>query len=432
MSCIGHGENDGMHSGQLVGLLLMLSFNLLWAVDLAQVRGVDCSLLDQVEANGGVYSENGIPGDALEIFRDHGINLVRLKLWHSPADGFNNLSHVLTMAQRVKDLGLSLFLDFHYSDTWADPGHQAKPATWVDLDFSTLNDSLYQYTLAVLQALKDQNTTPDLVQIGNEIPCGMLWDDGEVCGAFNTETQWDQLEELVTTAISAVRDSQSPGDSTQICIHYDNGGNLSGAEYFFDHLIPRITDFEIIGLSYYPWWHGSLEDVQSTMSGLSTTYSKKILIAETAYPWTLDWADNTNNIVGLENQLLEGYPPSVAGQHNFLNELINILFDLPGQAGMGLVYWAPDWITTNTFGSPWENLALFDFDGELLSSIDTFDCGLSPDINSDSEVNVSDVILIVDCILNTLGDCPCSDLNQDGIVTVLDIVLLVDLILGSV
>ncbi len=395
------------------------------------LKGVDSSMLDQVEDYGGIYTVNGYPEDALSIFSNHEINMVRLKLWNNPAEGYNNLYRVLSMARRARDLGLDLFLDFHYSDTWADPAHQTKPAAWSELDFSTLTDSLYQFTYAAINALKAQNTTPAIVQIGNEISCGMLWDDGRVCGPFNTDLQWDLLGTLVDTAIMAVRDCVQPDDSTRICIHFDNGANLPAAEEFFEQLIPRISDFEIIGLSYYPWWHGTPEDVSTAMNGLHELFSKDILIVETAYPWTLEWVDGSNNIVGLESQLLEGFPATIEGQRNFLAQLIGEIRNIPDQAGLGLFYWAPDWISTPDFESPWENLTLFDFDGELLESVTAFENGLTGDYDGDGEINVADVLLIVDCIINPPGDCPCYDLNQDNAVTVLDIVLLVDLILGA-
>ncbi|NOZ09197.1 MAG: antitoxin [FCB group bacterium] len=417
------------YSLKVLSLIFALSIAQLRGVGGSLLKGVDSSLLDRVEDSGGIFTVNGLPQDALTIFTDHGINMVRLKLWNNPAEGYNNLSHVLSMARRARDQGLGLLLDFHYSDTWADPAHQVKPAAWTDLDFSSLTDSLYQFTLAAVNALRDQNTSPAIVQIGNEISCGMLWDDGRVCGSYNTDIQWDQLGILVDTAIQAVRDSTPSRDSTRICIHFDNGGNYGAAEWFFDRLIPRISDFEIIGLSYYPWWHGTLEEVSTSMNALHELYSKEILIVETAYPWTLEWSDGTDNIVGSENQLLEGFPATVEGQWNFLDQLIGEVSSIPDGAGAGLFYWAPDWISTGVYESPWENLTLFDFDGELLESVTAFEDGLTGDINGDGQIDITDVILIVDCILNFSGVCPGYDLNQDNVVTILDIVLLVDLIL---
>ncbi len=337
------------------------------------IKGVDLSVLSEIENNGGIFKENGNPKDALQIFKDHGINFIRLRLWHTPSGGYNNLEKTLSMASRIKSFGFKFLLDFHYSDTWADPGHQTKPAAWDNLSFQILKDSVYQYTRNVITALKDQNTLPDIVQIGNEITCGMLWNDGCVCDQFNTPLQWAQLVELINQGISGVNESIGPSDTVKIMIHIDRGGDNNSSKWFYDHLITQNAEFDIIGLSYYPWWQGTLNDLEFNLDDLAQRYDKEIIIVETAYPWTLDWYDNTQNIVGEPGQLLSGYPATVEGQTNFLRDLINIVQNTTGNQGMGLFYWAPEWISVLSLGSPWENVTLFDFSGELLSSISVFD-----------------------------------------------------------
>ena len=263
-------------------------------------------------------------------------------------------------------------LDIHYSDTWADPAHQTKPAAWNNLTFNALKDSVYQYTSLVITALKNQNTLPDIVQIGNEIICGLSWDDGRVCDQYNSPQQWAQLGELVNEGIQGVKDNIDAVDTVKIMIHIDRGGDNVGSQWFFNNLIAQNVEFDIIGLSYYPWWHGTLSDLEFNTNDLANRYGKEFIIVEYAYPWTLEWFDTTHNIVGDTSQLHQGYPATVEGQTNFLSNLINLVANIPGNKGLGLIYWAPDWISAPAFGSPWENLTLFDFSGEVLSSISVF------------------------------------------------------------
>jgi len=352
------------------------------------IRGVDLSMLQQIEANNGIYRENGIEKDALQIFKDHNINFVRLRLWHTPSSAYNNLEKTILMASRIKSFGFKFLLDFHYSDTWADPAHQTKPTAWQSLSFQELKDSIYQYSYDVVNALKNQNTLPEMIQIGNEITCGILWNDGRVCDQFNTPQQWTQLAELINEGIRGINESLESGDTIKIMIHIDRGGDNNGSRWFFDHLLSENVNFDIIGLSYYPWWQGSLTDLEFNINDLAQRYNKEIVIAETAYPWTLDWYDNVQNIVGEPGQLLPGYPATVGGQADFLSDLINIVQNIPGNKGAGLFYWAPEWISTPSLGSPWENVTLFDFSGELLSSISVFD-SISSGVSSTDYVDYS-------------------------------------------
>jgi arabinogalactan endo-1,4-beta-galactosidase len=212
-----------------------------------------------------------------------------------------------------------------------------------------------------------------MVQIGNEITCGMLWNDGRVCERFDTPTQWDRLAELVESAIRGVNDGIGPKDSIKIIIHIDRGADSTGSRWFFDNLRAQGVDFDVIGLSYYPWWHGTLDEVSSNLNALVQRYDKDVMIVETAYPWTLAWFDDTHNIVGLSEHLLPGYPASVDGQRRFLIDLMGIVRTAPNGRGMGVFYWSPEYISAPTLGSPVENVTLFDFAGNLLNSIAAFD-----------------------------------------------------------
>lgn len=334
------------------------------------IHGADGSIIDQIEQSGGKFYDEGTEKSAIEIFKKYGFNLIRLKLWHTPDNQYNSLPNMLKMAKKVNDAGLTFMLDFHYSDTWADPGHQTKPAVWNGLQFNTLSDSIYEYTKYVISELKAQNTLPEYVQIGNEITCGLLWDDGKVCNPDNTE-QWSQLGTLIKKAIQGLEDATESGDQIKTIIHIDKGGNNGAARWFYDNLIDEGVEFDIIGLSFYNWWHGTLTDLKNNLNDLANRYNKDIMVVEGAYPWTLGWGDNTNNIVGSQDALHEGYPATVQGQKEFLEDMLSIIHDTDNDKGKGFVYWSPEWIPGFP-GSPWENLALFDFDGEVLESIKAF------------------------------------------------------------
>jgi arabinogalactan endo-1,4-beta-galactosidase len=335
------------------------------------IKGADISFVPQIEDLGGAYYVDGTQTDPVEIFSQNGVGYIRLRLWHTPANGYCGLASTIQMASRVKQLGLKFLLDIHYSDTWADPAHQTKPAAWQSLSYTQLVDSVYSYTYSVVQALDNANVLPDMIQIGNEITVGFLWPEGKVGGSYNTTTQWQQFTTLLKTARNAVVDA-IPDTTIPIMIHIDRGGDNAGSRWFFDKMNTYQVPYDYIGLSFYPWWHGTLTNLSQNLNDLSVRYGKNIIVVETAYPWTLQWYDNINNIVGNSSQLHDGYPATVDGQFNFVFDMIEIIKNVPNKKGKGIFYWAPEYISVQPIGSPWENLALFDFNGEVLSSISAF------------------------------------------------------------
>lgn len=353
--------------------LLLLPANRLFSQQSSLIRGVDISFLDQVEQLGGVYYENNQPDDLLAILKRHSVTHIRLRIWHTPENGINGLESTLRMARRIDSAGFKLLLNFHYSDTWADPGHQTKPAAWQGLSFQTLNDSVFEYTRRVISELKAQNTLPDIVQIGNEIGCGMLWDEGRVCGSFNSPQQWSNLLQLIQSGIDGVNAAAGNDNTVKIMIHLPSGGDNAACRRFLDHLLPGHIDFDIIGLSFYPWWHGTLNDLAANCSDLASRYGQDIIIAETAYPWTLDWYDAKHNIVGDSSQLHPGYTATVEGQYSYLHDFIEVVKNIHSEKGLGFFYWEPAYISVPPLLSPWENMTLFDFQGNLLPSINSFD-----------------------------------------------------------
>lgn len=243
-----------------------------------EMLGADISFLPQLEARGLKFHDDGIERNAIEILKDHGFNYIRLRVFvnpenekgYSPDKGFCGLDYTLQMAKRVKDAGLNLLLDFHYSDTWADPQKQFKPKAWEGLEFNELTSALKDYTKSVLTQLKDQGTMPDMVQIGNEINHGMVWPEGHI-------SNLDNLAALLKAGTEAVREVDA---NTTIMMHLALGGQNEETTFWFDNMIARGVEFDIIGLSYYPIWHCTLDDLNSNMLDLIERYQKDINVVE--------------------------------------------------------------------------------------------------------------------------------------------------------
>ncbi|MFN2108873.1 MAG: arabinogalactan endo-beta-1,4-galactanase, partial [Anaerolineae bacterium] len=267
-------------------------------VSAVEIRGVDISSLPRVEDKGGVfYDEAGQAQDIFQILADHGVNYVRLKLWHTPVNGYNNLEKVKGMAMRIEQAGMGFLLDFHYSDTWADPGKQYKPLAWWDFDYDQLEAAVYSYTKDAITALREQGTEPDMVQIGNEITNGMLWDAGKLDGS---DDQFARLAGLLKAGIAGVKDA---GSSAKIMLHLDKGGDNELYRWWFDNIIAEGVEFDVIGLSFYGYWHGDLSDLSANLADLAQRYNKELIVVETAYAYTLDNQDGYGNIISSADQL---------------------------------------------------------------------------------------------------------------------------------
>ncbi len=322
------------------------------------IRGADLSFLPEIETYQVNFTDTaGHVKDVLAILKEAGCNTVRLRLWHTPVNEHSSLAEVADFSQRVKAAGLRVYLTVHFSDTWADPGHQATPAAWEDLTLSVLRDSVYNYISRVVTLIE-----PDYISLGNEINAGMLWETGRIDNG-------DNFFQLLGQAIQATRQF-SP--ASKIIIHF---AGLNGADGFFSRIKSFNLSYDIIGISYYPYWHGkNLNTLTSTISSLVNSYGKPVLIAETAYPFTLEWNDWTHNSIGLEEQLMPEYPATPAGQLAFMTEIRTILTTV--KSGAGFCYWGGEWIAFRgpqaEDGSSWENQALFDFSNQALPVIRVF------------------------------------------------------------
>lgn len=321
------------------------------------IKAADMSYLPLIESEGTrFYNSEMVAEDALRTLQVAGCNTIRIRLWHSPSDNHSGFNEVKSLAQRVKSLGMKVWLTVHYSDTWADPGHQLKPAAWNNLTFAQLKGQFEQYTQQIVTQIQ-----PDIFQIGNEINTGFIFPEGNL---INNESQFLSL----LASASAVIRTQSP--STKIMLHY---AGIQGASWFFSKT--SAIDYDYIGLSYYQVWHGTdLNVVQQTLTSLGQTYSKKVLIAETSYPFTLNWNDWTNNVLGQTNQLHPNYPATLDGQKDFFQKMKTTVQQTPN--GIGLCYWGAEWIafrgTQASNGSSWENQALWDFNHKAVPAMTVF------------------------------------------------------------
>jgi len=322
--------------------------------------GADLSYVNEMEDCGAIYTDmdNNIK-DPFKIFYEAGANLIRIRLWHNPKwTNYSNYEDVKKSIRRAKSDQMKVLLDFHYSDTWADPSKQEIPSDWLNYinDTETLGDLLYNYTFDTLNNLANSGLLPDIVQIGNEINPMILQHD-----ELKWPIDWVRNSSLINKGIKAVRDiSSKTSVNVEVMLHIAQPEN--GLWWFKEADSAGISDYDWIGLSYYPIWSEyTLSNISSPLKTLIDNYNKRLMIVETAYPFTLKNADNANNILN-EDSLISGYPASQQGQLNYLNELKKKIEEAGGE---GLIYWEPAWVSTNCKtlwgqGSHWDNATLFD------------------------------------------------------------------------
>lgn len=358
------------------------------------IMGGDVSMLQEVEQRGGKFYDQQVEKDALEILGDYGMNAVRLRLWVDPYDslgnpyggGTNDLATTISLAQRAKALGMDVLVDFHFSDFWADPGKQNKPKAWQGLTYSQLLTTVYNYTNSVISQMKAAGVLPEMVQVGNEASSGILWDDGKVGGGIDDFTK---LGELMTSAINGINAALSSNEDVEIVLHLDHGGDNNLYTWWFDKIEAENVDYDIIGLTYYPFWHGTMGELAYNLNAISSRYDKDVMIVETAYGFTLDDGDGLGNSFYTAEESIGGYPATIAGQTAYLRDLKEIVADVPNNRGRGIFWWEPTWLPvdgahwgseagklynndTGLLSNPWDNQTLFDFDGNVLSTVSVF------------------------------------------------------------
>ncbi|MCR8657868.1 glycoside hydrolase family 53 protein [Paenibacillus endoradicis] len=345
-------------------------------MELSFIKGADVSFVDEIETEGGAFYEDGVKKDVLDILKDSGVNSARLRLWNNPEFDYCNPAKTIKMGKRIKERGLHFLLDFHYSDYWADPVKQHMPKAWEKLSFVELEAVVKAFTRNMVEQLMVAGATPDMIQIGNEITNGMIWGEGRVDGEYDTPEQWDKLARLIIAGIEGVNEA-SPNKHIPIMIHIDRGADNAGSRYFYDKIAQYPISYDIIGLSYYSWWHGTLEQLTHNMDELAARYEKDIVVVEVAYPWTMTPPDDQQLIFNRKDWIYEGFPVNVEGQSKWLTHLMRLIKEVEDNRGLGLYYWEPCWIPSKLTWSVghennWSNLTLFDYKGNKLNSLDAF------------------------------------------------------------
>lgn len=334
-------------------LLLALLVLIRWPAHAQYIVGADVSYLKEAQDGGTVFKENGQPKPALDMLREHGYNWVRLRLFVEPTVRPNTLAYTVASAKMAKAQGFKILLDLHYSDNWADPGHQATPAAWATLSHEQLVDRVFTYTRDTIAAFHDAGVLPDMVQIGNEITHGMLWPDGKL------PDNWDNFRELLKAGINGVDAGHGNTPRPLIMIHIDRGGDWKCTKDFFDRLQAADVRFDVIGQSYHPWWQGSLNDLRENLYWMAITYHKPIVLPEVSYPW---------KPYGRQPDAAP-FPQTPEGQKEWLQALNQVIEETPDHLGGGLFWWEP----AVPQGRPLRDRTYFDDQGNVLPVINVFD-----------------------------------------------------------
>ncbi|KAI0832654.1 arabinogalactan endo-1,4-beta-galactosidase [Trametes gibbosa] len=336
-------------------VLPFLLLSLSWLASALTYKAADISSLVVVENSGVRYTDGGKVTPFETIIRNHGANTVRVRVWTA---GQYNLQYGLALAKRVKAAGLTLVVDLHYSDTWADPGHQSIPSGWPQ-DLDGLNTQIWQYTKDVVQSFSNQGTPIDILQVGNEINNGFLWPVGSI-----SSKGINPVSQLLHSAINGAKSSGNP----KILIHLANGWDWSGLNSFFGKVfIPgalSADQVDIIGVSFYPFYDAgaTLSALKSSLTNLANTFKKPIVVAETDWPVSCSGVHLTEPSVAV----------STGGQQTWITDIKNVLQSLPNGSGQGIFYWEPGWIGNANLGSGCSDNLLVSSNGATRDSINIF------------------------------------------------------------
>ena len=290
------------------------------------IRGADIGWLAQMEATGfKFYNSSGVQQNCLQILKDKGINTVRLRVWVNPSNdktnGHCSKKETVIMALRAKAIGMRVMIDFHYSDSWADPSKQTKPAAWATHSFTQLLDDVYNHTFEVLDTLKQCGVTPVWAQIGNEIAGGMLWPDGKLWGADGSPANWSNLAQMINKGYDATK---AIDNSIKVIIHLESGSNNGKFRWFFDNAKKYNVKYDIIGASYYPYWDNvdytaNIDALGTNLNDMASSYGKEVMVVE---------------VGGLDTQVQNTYDMLVA--------VIQKTIAVTNSKGLGVIYWEPE------------------------------------------------------------------------------------------
>lgn len=333
--------------------------------------GGDISALARLERAGAVFRDGDAAVGAIAAMRAHGSNSFRLRLFLAPNGEevqVNDLPYTIALARRVKASGASLMLDLHYSDTWADPQHQVTPAAWSALGIDALEDTVEAYTARVLDTMRMNGVLPGIVEVGNEIDGGFLWPLGRLGPPLSTDTAAQaRFGRLLRAGIRGVRRATTPRDSVQVMVHFSQGASVEKTRWFYDIVAAQGIEYDLLGLSFYPWWHGSIGQLRENLVATAQRYGKPIVVVETAYPWREGWRPD-GPIGGTTI-----WPMTPEGQRAFLRDVVAAVRAIPGGLGRGVYWWYPEAIQVpGMFVWGGGALAMFDESGRILPSAGVF------------------------------------------------------------
>lgn len=440
------------------------------------IRGVDVSSIISIEKAGTrFYDDKGREEDIFKILKDHGVNYIRVRIWNEPNDGSghsygggnNDLDTAAEIARRASKYGMKMLVDIHYSDFWADPEKQTRPKYWVQHSHEVLKGEIYKWTNWVVKVIDEAGGNIGMVQVGNETNCFF-------CG----EKDMYKICDLFASANKAIRDYDK---NILIAHHFANPAKSDHYLWYAKIMNECGLDYDVFATSYYPYWHGSTENLTNVLKDIAYTYNKYVMVAETAYPYTNEDGDGFGNTISSYSQGIDlNYDISVEGQAQALTDVFQAVANV-GEKGLGVFYWEPAWIgeynvsqqkqrenwdkygsgwatayasgydknASETGGSSFDNQALFDFSGHPLSSLDVFkniypqkqppvkyESAYIGDLNRDERINAYDLCLLkrvcftADGIQNVRREL--CDLNADSDVNTADIVLMQQYILGRI
>ena len=413
------------------------------------IMGMDLSSVLAEEASGVRYY--GFSGQEQDIFRtmsENGVNTIRVRVWNDPYDADGNgfgggncdIGCAVEIGKRAAKYGMALLVDFHYSDFWADPGKQMVPRAWASMSIEEKSEAAYQYTKDCLLKLRDAGVPVRMVQVGNET-------NGTMCG----EKTWFNIQYIMQAGSRATREVYP---DALVAVHFANPENGDAYESYASKLKYYEVDYDVFGSSYYPYWHGTLENLGKVLSGIAKKYGKKVMVLETSYAFTAEDTDFNGNTIGEGSAIVKDYPFTVQGQANAVRNVIETVAKIP--EGIGVCYWEGAWITVGTnsweenhekwekYGSGWassyasvydpadagkyyggsavDNQAFFDAEGKPLESLRIFNLArfgneveVKPDAIEDSAIQVDLAGTIV--LPETVNAVMTDDTKQEVPVT---------------
>lgn len=364
------------------------------------VKGMDLSTLLELDRLGAKYYDHGKERDILDIMKDYDVDTIRLRIWNDPwgenhesyGAGENDIPTTLEIAKRVSEKGFGVLMNFHYSDFWADPGKQIKPKAWEGMSVEELTQAVYDFTFDTMELFKKEGVNITMVQVGNELSNGLLWPEGRIDVDAGIG-EYDNIAKFVSAGIRAVRKSNP---EIPVMIHLDNGGNNELYRRWFDNYTQRGEDFDLIGLSYYPFWHGTMDQLLSNMNDIAVRYHKDLVIAEVSMGYTMEdyktyekLSDSERKGYATRPALVEKieFPMTKEGQADFMRTLLARLETVAEHRARGFFWWEPAWIPVpgsgwatpasleymhdpGPCGNEWANQALFDYDGNVLPTLE--------------------------------------------------------------